>query len=110
MCFGQYIAGADVQQKSREKSEIKSQYIRRKSEKESDEYAENRSDGVQQQKEYGFFLGILVREHQGDRIHSVSEIMRDHGNGDKYADGRIDLETEPDSDAIHKAVARESER
>ena len=103
------IACADIEQKSRKKTEIKNQESRGQLEKKSGQHAKHRRQRVKKEKNLCSFETILVRKHHRDRIHSVREIMRHNRYCDKQADRGTRLETEPDAEPVQEAVPDERE-
>ena len=104
------VARSDVEDEAREDAQIDEERVRRKREKQRGDGSGDRCQSVCQQERLGTLFSVLMGEHERYRVHAVGKSVRYDCHRHHYADGRIDLETQTDADAVKKAVSDERRR
>ena len=110
MHLRQQVARAEIEEKPGEERELEAEHAWRDIEHPRDERAGHRRHGVDHQQRAGAQRAVSCRQHEGDRIESVREVVRHDGQQHDHADARPGLESDADGQSVEEAVEREPDR
>jgi len=108
--FRQKVARADVEEEAGEGREREGEFSGGWLDEKADGRAQNRCDRVDPKPAQGGALRTAVLQHEADRVHAVGAIMREDRDCDRDADALRRLKPDPEREAIHQAVRRETAR
>lgn len=105
MRFGENISGADIEEEAGEEAEVEDEEVVGDSEEDGRGGADDGGEGVGEQEEFGFLVGVVISQHQRNGVHAIGEVVGDDGDGNNDADGGVNLKGEADTDTVHETVA-----
>ena len=107
MRFGQQVGRAHEEEEACVDGEQLAERVLRDGDEDADRRPHERRQRVHRQPAQGPSQVAPLAEHEVDRIEPIGEVVGDDREEDEEAGCRVELEGQPDSEAVDEAVQRE---